>query len=89
MNTLVANLATAGKTKNRDYYVEQGAGYALLDLVADAFATGKSALVVAGHSAADTRTVTGFLQKFEDHASQFAGKNMVEYKNGVLQTTTA
>ena len=89
VNTLVANLATAGKTKNRDYYVEQGAGYALLDLVADAFATGKSALVVAGHSAADTRTVTGFLQKFEDHASQFAGKNMVEYKNGVLQTTTA
>ncbi len=89
VNTLVADLAAAGKTKDVQYYRDQGAGYALINWVADAFATGKTALVVAGHSAGDTRTVTGFLQKFEDHATEFAGKSLVEYRNGVLSTTTS
>jgi hypothetical protein len=89
VNTLVKELADAGKTKARDWYISQGEGTAIIDLVADAFTSGKSALVVAGHSAADTRAATGILQTYDSYATQFKGKTQVVIKNGVISTTTA
>ncbi|MFC2143588.1 S-layer protein, partial [Candidatus Aenigmatarchaeota archaeon] len=89
IHTLVAELGDEGKTKDVQYYRDQGEGYALVHLVNDAFAEGKAALVVAGWGADDTRTVSGFLQNFEDHADEFADAEMAEYRNGVLTTSTA
>jgi S-layer protein (TIGR01564 family) len=89
VNTLVKELADGGKTKTRDWYVSQGAGTAIIDLVEDAFTSGKSALVVAGHSAADTRVAAGIVQTYDTHATDFAGKTTVVIKNGVISTTAA
>lgn len=89
VNTLVKELADADKTKNRDWYIEQGAGTGIIDLVEDAFTSGKAALVVAGHSAADTRAATGIVQTYDSYADDFAGKMMVTIKNGVISTATA
>ncbi len=89
VNTLVTELAAANKTKDVQWYRDNGKGTALVDLVSDAFATGKAALVVAGHSADDTRTVTSIMQDFGAHASEFAAKSRVVYKNGVVSTETA
>jgi hypothetical protein len=86
VNKLVAELATGGKTKARDWYVAQGAGTALIDLVADAFATGKSALVVAGYGAEDTRAATSALQNYD--AYSWSGDSLV-LKSGVLSTAPA
>lgn len=89
VNRLVSDLGTAGKTRTLEDYRTKGDGYALIDLVNDAFVTGKSALVVAGFEAAETRTVSGFLQNFGAHASEFGTKARVEYQDGVLTTSTA
>lgn len=89
VNMLVAELATATKTKDVAWYREQGAGTAIVDLVDDAFTTGKVAMVVAGYEADDTRAAAKILQDYETYASQFAGKNTVTIKNGVISTTTA
>jgi len=86
VNTLVKELGDAGKTQTRDWYVSQGEGTAIVDLVADAFASGKSALVVAGYSAADTRAATSMLQNYD--AYTWVGDRAV-VKNGVISTTTA
>lgn len=86
VNTLVGELATAGKTKDTAWYRAQGAGTALVDLVSDAFATGKSALVVAGYEAADTRAATSRLQNYD--AYTWAGSRVV-LKNGVVSTEAA
>ena len=89
VNTLVAELATAGKTKATQWYLDQGPGTTLVDLVSSAFTDGRSALVVAGYNADDTRTGTGVLQNYDAHASELAGKNTVVWKNGVVSTTAA
>ena len=89
VNTLVKELADANKTKTRDWYVSQGAGTAIINLVADAFTSAKSALVVAGHSAADTRAATGILQTYDTYKTDFTGKTLVVIKNGVISTATA
>jgi hypothetical protein len=89
INSLVSELGIAGKSKDLQYYRDQGAGYALIHLVNDAFATGKSALVIAGYDASDTLTVSNFMQNFDDHDSDFGTKAMAEYRNGVMTTTTA
>lgn len=86
VNTLVAELATAGKTRDTAWYRSQGAGTALVDLVENAFASGRSALVVAGHSAADTRSATGRIQNYD--AYSWAGMRVV-LKNGVVTTEAA
>jgi hypothetical protein len=86
VNSLVRELADASKTKNRDWYVAQGAGTALIELVADAFASGRSALVVAGHSAADTRAATSALQNYD--AYTWSGDSLV-LKSGVLSQAPA
>lgn len=95
VNSLVAELGAAktadNKTKTYDvaWYRAQGKGTALVDLVENAFATGKAALVVAGHDAADTRAVTSIMQDFGAHASEFAAKMRVVWKNGVVSTQAA
>ncbi len=86
VNTLVAELATAGKTRDTAWYRAQGAGTALVDLVENAFASGRSALVVAGHSAADTRAASSRIQNYD--AYTWVG-NRVVLKNGVVTTETA
>src|SRR3989338_2335821 len=86
VNTLVAELAAAGKTQDVAWYRSQGSGTALIDLVSDAFASGKSALVVAGWGAADTRAATSRLQNYD--AYTWTGDRVV-LKNGVVSTTTA
>jgi len=73
VNTLVADLASQGKTKDVQWYRDKGAGTALIELVADAFTTGKSALVVAGHSAPDTRVATGIVQNFDGNTDKLQG----------------
>ncbi|MBI4896126.1 MAG: S-layer protein [Candidatus Aenigmarchaeota archaeon] len=85
VNTLVADLGTAGKTWTRDQYVEAGAGTAIIQLVDDAFTTGKSVLIVAGYEASDTRAATSFMQSYDDHASDLAAavNGTLVLKNGV------
>jgi len=89
VNTLVKELADADKANDRDWYVAQGAGTGVIELVEDAFTSGKAALVVAGHSAADTRAATGIVQTYDSYADDFAGKMEVVIKNGVISTATA
>ncbi|MBI5332617.1 MAG: S-layer protein [Candidatus Aenigmarchaeota archaeon] len=67
VNTLVKDLNTAGKFP---YSCEAwpGRNFGLLQVVDDAFASGKTALVVAGTRAEDTRLVTGKLQAYDTAA---------------------
>ena len=87
VNSLVAELAAAGKTWGRDQYIAQGAGTSILNLVENAFTTGKSALVVAGHSAADTRASATVLQQFDTHKTELTGKMLAVWKNNVYQSS--
>lgn len=89
VNSLVKELATSSKTWDTATYVSEGAGTAIVQLVADAFTSGKSALVVSGHSAADTRSVTSVLQNFDAYKTQFTGKNLVVWKNNVISSSSA
>jgi hypothetical protein len=83
VNDLVAELGAAGKTWDREGYVAQGEGTAIIDYVANAFTNGRAALVVAGYSAADTRVATSWLQDFDAH--DLTGARVV-LKNGVKTT---
>jgi hypothetical protein len=88
-NALVETLAGAGKTMTRAQWDAQGSGTAMVDLIADAFTTGKYALVVAGYTKDDTRFVTTVLQNFDSAANKASlkSKNKVVWKNGVVSTT--
>lgn len=86
VNTLVAELGTAGKSKDLAWYRSQGAGTVLIDLVDNAFASGRSALVVAGYSAADTRAGTSRMQNYDSYS--WTGSRVV-LKNGVVVADTA
>ena len=88
VNTLVAELAAAGKAWKVEKYREEGKGTAVIQLVADAFTSGKSALVVAGHSAEHTRAATGVLLKFDENTDKLKG-TLAKLKNGVWTTETA
>ncbi|MCX6819058.1 MAG: S-layer protein [Candidatus Aenigmarchaeota archaeon] len=90
VNTLVAELAAGSTplTKDRDWYVTEGKGTAIIDLVADAWGTGKAALVVAGHSWDDTKAVTDILLNYDAHASDLTGTRAI-FKNGILSTEAA
>jgi hypothetical protein len=88
VNTLVADLAADDLTKDVDWYRTEGKGTAIIDLVEDAFGTGKAALVVAGHSWDDTRTVTDILLDFESYADDLTGARAI-FKNGVISTESA
>ncbi|AOV94320.1 hypothetical protein AQV86_00135 [Nanohaloarchaea archaeon SG9] len=67
INDLTAELAEQDLSRAQENYSE-GTGY--LELVDEAF-NGKSALVVAGHSAADTRGAAEFLANYGDHSESF------------------
>jgi hypothetical protein len=88
VNSLVETLAGNGKTWTRAQWDAQGAGTAIVQLVSDAFVSGRSALVVSGYTAADTRTVTTVLQQYDTSANKAAlsGKNLAVWKNGVIST---
>ncbi len=77
VNTLVADLASQGKTKNTQWYRDKGAGTAIIELVDNAFTSGKSALVVAGHSAADTRAAAAVVQNFDGNKDKLQGVRAV------------
>jgi hypothetical protein len=64
VNTLVADLAAAGLF---DYTCDSwpARNFGLIEEVADAFTTGKSALVVAGTRAEDTKTACSVLQQYD------------------------
>lgn len=84
VNSLVAELATAGKTWDRAKYLTNGEGTYVLDYVDGAFASGKAALVVAGHSAADTRSAAAKLV----NPIALVGARMA-WKNNVVLSDTA
>jgi hypothetical protein len=88
VNSLVAELAAAGSTWSVQTYRDEGAGTAILQHVEDAFASGKSALVVAGHSASDTRAATAVLLKFDENTDKLKG-TLAKLKNGVWTTESA
>lgn len=87
VNSLVAELAAANKTWDVAKYRAEGKGTAVLNLVDPGFGTGKVALVVAGHSADDTRAVASVLQDFGTHKTALAGKMLAVWKNGVISST--
>ena len=84
VNSLVAELAAAGKTWDATKYRTNGEGTYVLDYVDGAFASGKAALVVAGHSAADTRSAAAKLV----NPSGLTGARMA-WKNNVVLSDTA
>ena len=51
--------------------------FGIIQLVEDAFTTGKSALVVAGSRAAQTLDATKVLLDYESHATDLASKTAV------------
>jgi hypothetical protein len=87
VNTLVVELANDDKTMAREWYVEQGEGTALIDMIEDAFTTGKSALVAAGYSWSDTQDATNVLFKYDSNADKLTGTRVI-LKNGVVSTET-
>lgn len=91
VNTLVAELGTAGKTMSlTDWRATDTAGAythkgeAIIQVVDNAFTTGKSALVVAGFDAADTTRATNILLKHKTYSTQLKTKAKV-----VVTGTTA
>lgn len=77
VNTLVAELASAGKlTMGGEaltcdaWNAKSAAGdlFGLIEIINDAFSSGKAALVVAGSTAAETREATSVLQNYAAHA---------------------
>ncbi|MBI4018727.1 MAG: S-layer protein [Candidatus Aenigmarchaeota archaeon] len=79
VNSLVAELASAAKTWDRQMYLDNGEGTYVLDYVDNAFGGGKAALVVAGHSAADSRASSKMLV----NPTGLTGMRMA-WKNGVV-----
>jgi hypothetical protein len=73
VNTLVAQLATAGKFDYTCAANWPASNFAVIKVVDDAFATGKVALVVAGTTAADTRLGTDTLQQYSTLSGKLVG----------------
>ena len=63
VNKCVSDLAAAGKTKNTEWYRQQGQGEYLINYIEDGFAEGNAVLVIAGHSANDTTNAVDTLLK--------------------------
>lgn len=72
VNQLVADLATAGDTWTQDEWQNQHDGEALLQVVEDAFVQDRHALIVAGHSAEDTRVAAEYISNYADNADELA-----------------
>ncbi|MBS7657521.1 S-layer protein, partial [Candidatus Bathyarchaeota archaeon] len=74
VNDLVAELAAAGKLKDKDGVTLTcegwpGRNFGVISAIEDAFVPGKIAVVVAGTRADDTRAACAAAQKFEDYLS--------------------
>jgi len=63
----VSDSCAAWLDSTSDHYIPSG--QAMIKLIDDAFATGKSALIVAGTKAADTRAACSVLQKYDDYTT--------------------
>jgi hypothetical protein len=88
VNSIVVELADAGKTKDRQWYLDQGEGTAILDLIDDAWGTGKAVLVAAGYGYADTQAATNVLFKYDSNEDKLVGTTQI-LKNGVWSQETA
>ncbi|MBW6461487.1 MAG: S-layer protein [DPANN group archaeon] len=90
VNSIVAELAAAGKTRTTAQWRTETDGVrdykdsALIQAVDSAFTNGKTALVVAGYGADDTGNAAYVLQNYAKFADQLAGKSEVT----VTGTTT-
>ncbi|MFB6265710.1 MAG: hypothetical protein ABEI07_01355, partial [Candidatus Nanohaloarchaea archaeon] len=73
VNQLVADLAQQGDTMTAQQYQQD---QAIIQLVNNAFSQ-KEALIVAGYAAEDTRAAARYLSNYEQHQSQFQGKQKV------------
>lgn len=80
VNTLVGDLADADKTWGQSDYQDEGAGYARVEMVEDAFVEGQHAMVVAGHSADDTRAASKYVANYGANADELANQD-----DGVLE----
>ncbi len=88
VNALVKELADANKTWASSDYAENRA---IIDLIADAFATGKDALVIAGYAGKDTRLAARVVASeilYPDTLSvDFTNKTRVILNTGVTEYT--
>ena len=87
VNSLVVTLADAESTKNQAWYVEQGEGTAIIDMIEDAWGTGKAVLVAAGYSWSDTQAATNVLFKYDANTATLVGTRVI-LKNGVWSQET-
>ncbi|MFB6241393.1 MAG: S-layer protein, partial [Candidatus Nanosalina sp.] len=78
VNTLVSDLAEAGKTWSGSDYSQ---GQALIQLVENAW-NQNDALVVAGYSGSDTREAANFISNYADHQDRLSGKSKVTLSTG-------
>lgn len=67
VNSLVADLADRGRTRNQHEWEQYYRNEALLQVVEDAFSEGRNALIVAGHSAEDTRGASRYLSNWKTY----------------------
>ncbi|PSG98526.1 MAG: hypothetical protein BRC29_00175 [Nanohaloarchaea archaeon SW_7_43_1] len=81
VNSLTEELAQENKTWTRDNYDEDTW---VLDLV-DGFREGTHALVVAGHSADDTRAASSYISNYADNADELAGETTVNMTTSASQ----
>jgi hypothetical protein len=82
INELTAELADEGSSRVQTNYSE-GTGY--IELIDEAF-DGDSALVVAGHSADDTRNAAEFLANYGDHSESMEGTELeIDTASGEVQ----
>ena len=70
INTLVEDLAEEGRTRTAQEWRDHYRNEALLQIVPDAFASGRYALIVAGYEAEDTRAASRYLAKWEDYRDE-------------------
>lgn len=75
VNTLVSDLASQGETWTTQEWRTQHQGEALIQLVENAFSQGNHALIVAGHSADDTRAAARYISNYGAHQSTLKGKD--------------
>ncbi|MFC5133497.1 MULTISPECIES: S-layer protein [Haloferacaceae] len=76
VNTLVSDLADDGETWTTDQWRNEHVDEALLQVVEDAFADGQHAMIVAGHSADDTRAAARYVSEWRSHQDTLADAGM-------------
>jgi S-layer protein (TIGR01564 family) len=72
VNDLVAELADAGETRSLEVWQTYAEGDALIQIVENAFADDRHALVVAGYEADDTRAAARYISQYRANADTLA-----------------